>query len=597
MSGKFPTNQRLFNSLIRPLSEKVVDPEVRQAKDFAKQHYQDFDDQEAFDKFVVRSLRHAKDDDTRQNHQLSSLRKELDDLKAQLSSLEPKDVSEGSLTEKVSYSSDRTYSDAGPYKRYNLYITKKKYNNLYFIAVAENPRSLEAKFKVKGNTPQDALNNLRTEIDKEIDVATKVSGQATLDFNVDFVRDILEMSTDPFYAKIIPGPKLVLAGPEMLEYPDIMRDEGFKVSSIRTYKGGEGTTKLPGVPLSPRAAIAANLIANGRYVLSTENTDKDGNKIFDLEFDSVVQSPTEKMRMRAPAFTVGTVREKGLAEAPDSVQGNYEYQPPGASRAQTSQVLNKMKPSSKFVWKKPNQIGGSFSEQDLLAKGFKKSQYNSWGGTAAMWQKLVTRECAGSGVIASKKQAKDPRYSTSLTKDVRPGQIAKNLKAFSLEESVTELFEPGKDWNWSYKGRAEAGAEFQVGEVPYEFSAFRTDSKYPTWDITFKDAHPGSNDLKSKFGLTGTGNSAEVMSTVTDIMRAFLQEYQGKVKVLTFSAKESSRRALYARMAKRLLPTWDLTQDGRDFKLSAPASEQGVAEDVETAMASAIAKLIESQLK
>jgi len=37
-----------------------------------------------------------------------------------------------------------------------------------------------------------------------------------------------------------------------------------------------------------------------------------------------------------------------------------------------------------------------------------------------------------SGVIATKKQAKDPRYSMSLTKDVRPGQIEKNLKAFNL---------------------------------------------------------------------------------------------------------------------------------------------------------------------
>lgn len=46
----------------------------------------------------------------------------------------------------------------------------------------------------------------------------------------------------------------------------------------------------------------------------------------------------------------------------------------------------------------------------------------------------LAQECAGSGVIASKKQAKDPRYSMSLTKDVRPGQIQKNLKAFSLAE-------------------------------------------------------------------------------------------------------------------------------------------------------------------
>jgi hypothetical protein len=44
-------------------------------------------------------------------------------------------------------------------------------------------------------------------------------------------------------------------------------------------------------------------------------------------------------------------------------------------------------------------------------------------------------EAGGTGVIASKSQARDPRYSMSLTKDVRPGQIEKNLKAFDLAES------------------------------------------------------------------------------------------------------------------------------------------------------------------
>lgn len=43
-------------------------------------------------------------------------------------------------------------------------------------------------------------------------------------------------------------------------------------------------------------------------------------------------------------------------------------------------------------------------------------------------------EMGGVGVIASKRQAQDPRYSTSLTKDVRPGAIQKNLRAFKLAE-------------------------------------------------------------------------------------------------------------------------------------------------------------------
>jgi cytidyltransferase-like protein len=51
----------------------------------------------------------------------------------------------------------------------------------------------------------------------------------------------------------------------------------------------------------------------------------------------------------------------------------------------------------------------------------------------------ITEEAAGVGVVASKKQAKDPRYSMSLTKDVRPGQVNKSLRAFRLAENAEEL--------------------------------------------------------------------------------------------------------------------------------------------------------------
>lgn len=229
-------------------------------------------------------------------------------------------VAEGQLDELAGYGSEKGYTKLDSYKRYDVYVSKQKFNNLYYIAVAENPRSLTANFKAKGKNPQEAVQNLHAEVDKEIDVATKVSGRATVDFNVDFVRDILELSTDTFYAKIIPGPKLVLAGPEMMEYPEIMSSEGFKPSTIRTYKGGEGTTKLPGVPLSASAAVTANLIANGRYVLGNEEIDKDGNRVFDLEFDSVVQDKNEKLRLRAPALTIGTNRVSEVAEEEQKTQ-------------------------------------------------------------------------------------------------------------------------------------------------------------------------------------------------------------------------------------------------------------------------------------
>ena len=45
------------------------------------------------------------------------------------------------------------------------------------------------------------------------------------------------------------------------------------------------------------------------------------------------------------------------------------------------------------------------------------------------------KESFGVGVVANKKQAKDPRYSHSLTKDVRPDTPKKNRKALGLSES------------------------------------------------------------------------------------------------------------------------------------------------------------------
>jgi hypothetical protein len=207
------------------------------------------------------------------------------------------------------YASNKGYNELGAYKRYNIFISKKKFNNLAFIAVAENPRNNEVKFKATGTTPEEAVVKLHAEIDKEIIKAPKVSGAATIDFNVDFVRDILEMRSNPFYAKIVEGPRLIIAGREMEQYPEIMQGEGFKRSSIRTVGDSENATKLPAMPLSARANVVAGLIANGRYALGQESIDKDGNRIFDLEFDSVVEDPRERIRMGTPAITIATKRE------------------------------------------------------------------------------------------------------------------------------------------------------------------------------------------------------------------------------------------------------------------------------------------------
>jgi hypothetical protein len=60
---------------------------------------------------------------------------------------------------------------------------------------------------------------------------------------------------------------------------------------------------------------------------------------------------------------------------------------------------------------------------------------------------VAQEDAAGVGVIASKKQAKDPRYSMSLTKDVRPGQVKKSLNAFRLEAMLPDKAFAGSDKN------------------------------------------------------------------------------------------------------------------------------------------------------
>ena len=147
-------------------------------------------------------------------------------------------------------------------------------------------------------------------------------------------------------------------------------------------------------------------------------------------------------------------------------------------------------------------------------------------------------------------------------------------------EFITELFRPGnQNWKWNRQSPEEAVANFTVGKRNYVWQAFnhhRALGKPKVWEIQFRLTRgaldPDRSDL---FGTTGTGNSAEVMSIVVDIMREFLQDYGDDVQTIVFDAKENSRIALYTKMVKRLIPNWGLEQDynpkqGLRFILSRP---------------------------
>lgn len=143
-------------------------------------------------------------------------------------------------------------------------------------------------------------------------------------------------------------------------------------------------------------------------------------------------------------------------------------------------------------------------------------------------------------------------------------------------EFIAELFKPGKNWEWGFRGSEEATAYFNVGGINYLWYAYTYLKHDPTrWEIIFRvqrdDDHEGNKDL---FGKTGTGNSSEVMSTVVDITRSFIKEYGEKVLEITFSSKGDSRTGLYAKMVHRLLPDWDVKtkegQNGTEFLLINP---------------------------
>lgn len=124
-------------------------------------------------------------------------------------------------------------------------------------------------------------------------------------------------------------------------------------------------------------------------------------------------------------------------------------------------------------------------------------------------------------------------------------------------EFITELFQPGKNWKWEFRGSEEAFASFIINDNEYLWSASIQNNRNPNeWTLAFRLR--GQDEYEKTFGMTGTGNSTEVISTVIDITRSFLKEYGDKVLELRFASEGDSRTSLYAKMVKRLLPNWNL---------------------------------------
>jgi hypothetical protein len=65
------------------------------------------------------------------------------------------------------------------------------------------------------------------------------------------------------------------------------------------------------------------------------------------------------------------------------------------------------------------------------------------------------------------------------------------------------------------------------------------------------------------------------MATIVDIMQEFVAA-RPKLRAIRFDAVEPSRRSLYGRMVRRLLPTWGVKQSlgGRQYTIIRPSKKQ-----------------------
>ena len=215
------------------------------------------------------------------------------------------------VNEYLSMASDKNFVEAPSYKNYKIYVRKKPFGNTgLYTAHTEIDRK---GFMEKGSSQEEAVQAIRDRIDFVLNAQKKVTGSSTIDFNVKFATDLLADPRQTFYAKLenVNGePKLVIAGTEVANDPELLAASDFKRSALRNQVDDQGrATPLPGIPLTAKGLRSGEWIANGRYTIGKETQDQDGNRVFDLTYHSTAHTKSDKLRLNQPAFTLGTTRE------------------------------------------------------------------------------------------------------------------------------------------------------------------------------------------------------------------------------------------------------------------------------------------------
>lgn len=132
---------------------------------------------------------------------------------------------------------------------------------------------------------------------------------------------------------------------------------------------------------------------------------------------------------------------------------------------------------------------------------------------------------------------------------------------------LNELFKSPSQWEWTEITNDHVVGAFNIGSRVYDvyLSRHEVDPDYPdpslsdydfdyegidqVWRVEFGiEPTPGS---KIEYGLTKTGNAAQVMATIIAMLRDFKSHQKGVIAFF-FTAKEPSRQTAYAAIARRL---------------------------------------------
>ena len=135
----------------------------------------------------------------------------------------------------------------------------------------------------------------------------------TADLNVDFTNDLHNDPDAVPYFKFVKHngkPFLVRASEEYYKaFGKEIEQDGFRKATGRLSRIGNAT-QIYGFPISRNTIKSLGFVPNGRYVLTQEKDDQDGNSIFSMTYDSRSRGPEDKLRMTKPGITIsGTLAE------------------------------------------------------------------------------------------------------------------------------------------------------------------------------------------------------------------------------------------------------------------------------------------------